>query len=82
MPAGSVLIYTGGLLHGGGANQSNGLRCGVALHYSLGWLRQEENQYLSIAPETVGKLSPELQALTGREAHDALGIFDPRVIPV
>ena len=52
------------------------------LLYNLGWLRQEENQYLSIAPETVGTLSPELQALTGREAHGSLGIFDPRVIPV
>ena len=37
---------------------------------------------LRIAPETVGTLSPELQALTGREVHGSLGIFDPRVIPV
>ena len=47
MPAGSVLIYTGNVYHGGGANRSNTDGRGMALHYSLGWLRQEENQYLS-----------------------------------
>lgn len=82
MPAGSVLYWMGGALHGAGANISDSRRFGLILTYSVGWVRQEENQYLSIAPETVGKLSPELQALTGREAHDALGVFDPRVIPV
>ena len=82
MPAGSVLYWMGGTLHGAGANVSDTWRFGVILTYSVGWVRQEENQYLSIAPETVGKLSPALQALTGREAHDALGVFDPRVIPV
>ena len=82
MPAGSVLYWMGGTLHGAGTNVSETWRFGLILSYSVGWVRQEENQYLSIAPETVGNLSPELQALTGREAHDALGIFDPRVIPV
>ncbi len=82
MPAGSVLYWMGGTFHGAGANVSDTWRFGVILSYSVGWVRQEENQYLSIAPETIGNLSPELQALTGREAHDALGVFDPRVIPV
>ena len=82
MPAGSVLYWMGGTLHGAGANVSDTWRFGVILTYSVGWVRQEENQYLSITPETIGNLSPELQALTGREAHDALGVFDPRVIPV
>jgi len=82
MPAGSVLYWLGGTLHGAGANISDSWRFGVILSYSVGWVRQEENQYLSIAPKTVGKLSPELQALTGREPHEALGIFDPRIIPI
>ena len=82
MPAGSVLYWMGGTLHGAGANVSDSRRFGVILTYSVGWVRQEENQYLSIAPETVGTLSLELQALTGREAHGSLGIFDPRVIQV
>jgi len=82
MPAGSALYWLGGTLHGAGANVSDTCRFGLILSYSVGWVRQEENQYLSIAPETIGKLSPDLQALTGREPHEALGVFDPRVIPI
>ena len=81
MPAGSVLYWMGGTFHGAGANVSKSRRFGIVLSYSVGWVRQEENQYLSITPETVATLSPELQALTGREIHASLGIFDPRVIP-
>ena len=82
MPAGSVLYWLGGTLHGAGANVSDGWRFGLILSYSVGWVRQEENQFLSISPETVRKLSPELQALTGREDHRGLGVFDPRINPV
>ncbi|MCH2173584.1 phytanoyl-CoA dioxygenase family protein [Myxococcota bacterium] len=82
MPAGSVLYWLGGTLHGAGANVSATQRFGLILSYSVGWVRQEENQYLSITPETVAKLSEEMQALIGREAHDALGLFDPRIIQV
>ena len=65
MPAGSVLIYTGNTVHGGGANRSNAPRTGVALHYSLGWLRQEENQYLAVPPEQARRLPPEVQEIMG-----------------
>ena len=73
MPAGSVLYWLGGTLHGGGANTSNSWRYGVILTYSLGWLRQEENQYLDIPPEVLTTLTPELQALTGHAMHGGLG---------
>lgn len=73
MPAGSVLYWLGGTLHGGGANTSNNWRYGVILTYSLGWLRQEENQYLDIPPEVLATLTPELQALTGYAMHGGLG---------
>ena len=43
MPAGSVLYWMGGLLHGAGENTSGDWRYGVILTYSLGWVRQEEN---------------------------------------
>jgi ectoine hydroxylase-related dioxygenase (phytanoyl-CoA dioxygenase family) len=65
MPRGSVLIYTSSFFHGSGANQSNGVRRGMALHYNLGWLRQEENQYLSLPPAIARTLPPELQRLVG-----------------
>ena len=65
MPAGSVLIYTSNFYHGGGANRGNGTRRGMALHYNLGWLRQEENQYLSIPPEKARGIRPEVLQLIG-----------------
>ncbi len=48
MPAGSVLLWMGGTLHGAGANRTDEWRYGVFLSYSLGWLRQEENQYIDV----------------------------------
>jgi ectoine hydroxylase-related dioxygenase (phytanoyl-CoA dioxygenase family) len=65
MPAGSVLIYTGNVLHGGGDNASNAPRTGIALHYNLGWLRQEENQYLAVPAEVARALPREVRELMG-----------------
>ncbi len=65
MPVGSVLIYLGGTIHGGGANHSERNRTGMALQYSLGWLRQEENQYLAHPPEVAQEFSEELRRLIG-----------------
>ncbi|WP_420561619.1 phytanoyl-CoA dioxygenase family protein [Tepidicaulis sp.] len=78
MSAGSVLIYSGGVFHGGGANTSDGDRIGVNLTYTLGWLRQEENQYLSCPPEIAKTLEPDLQALIGYAMGSyALGYYTP-----
>jgi ectoine hydroxylase-related dioxygenase (phytanoyl-CoA dioxygenase family) len=65
MEQGSVLVYTGSVFHGGGANASNAPRLGMNLTYCLGWLRQEENQYLSCPPEIARSFPPELQDLMG-----------------
>jgi len=66
MSPGSVLCYDGTVLHGGGANSTEDeTRVGVFLHYTLNWLRQEENQYLSCPPEHAEHLSQELRALIG-----------------
>ncbi|MEM7342112.1 MAG: phytanoyl-CoA dioxygenase family protein [Actinomycetota bacterium] len=65
MPAGSVLIYTSNFIHGSGTNQSADNRRGMGLHYNLGWLRQEENQYLSIPPEKAQGIPNEVLALIG-----------------
>lgn len=76
MSAGSVLLYSGSVLHGGGENRSNTERIGVNITYCLGWLRQEENQYLSCPPEVAATLSPELQELLGYTMGSyALGYF-------
>ena len=66
MKPGSVLLYTGTVLHGGGSNSSkNDIRTGVFLHYALNWLRQEENQYLSCPPNIAKDISQEVRSLIG-----------------
>ena len=73
MPAGSVLFWLGGTLHGAGANTSEDWRYGVILTYSLGWVRQEENIYLDVPPERAAELSPELRKAIGYTMYRALG---------
>lgn len=65
MTKGSVLIYTGSVIHGGGANNSGINRLGIFLHYAPTWLRQQENQYLSCPPHIAKDLTPELRSLMG-----------------
>ena len=66
MKPGSVLFYTGTVLHGGGANQTKDeTRVGLFLHYALNWLRQEENQYLSCPPDIAKNLPSELRSMIG-----------------
>jgi ectoine hydroxylase-related dioxygenase (phytanoyl-CoA dioxygenase family) len=82
MSAGSVVVYTGSTFHGGGENVSNGDRVGLNISYSLGWLRQEENQYLSVPPEVAKTLDPELSKLLGYTmGRYALGYFTPPLPP-
>ena len=54
MKAGSVLIYSGSVFHGGGANNSDGDRIGINITYTLGWLRQERKPIPHL-PTRVGK---------------------------
>jgi ectoine hydroxylase-related dioxygenase (phytanoyl-CoA dioxygenase family) len=77
MPAGSVLLYTGSVYHGGGPNRTDDVRIGVNITYCLGWLRQEENQYLACPPEIARTLPHDLLRLMGyaRGAY-ALGYVD------
>lgn len=76
MAPGSVLLFTGSVIHSGGCNESEQKRIGLNITYCLGWLRQEENQYLSCPPEIAKTLSPELQDLLGYTQGDyALGYY-------
>ncbi len=81
MPAGSVLFWLGGTLHGGGANVSDQWRYGVILTYSLGWLRQEENQSLAVPYELAKTFAPELQDMLGNTENAALGFHHYRRAP-
>ena len=65
MPAGSVLVFSGSLVHRGGANNSNKPRLAVTPQYCQPWLRQLENMVLAVPPEAASRLSPRVQALLG-----------------
>ncbi len=82
MPAGSLLLYTGSVFHAGGENRSSADRVGLNITYSLGWLRQEENQFLSCPPEIARDLEPALQDLLGyTQGSYALGYYTPPLPP-
>jgi ectoine hydroxylase-related dioxygenase (phytanoyl-CoA dioxygenase family) len=82
MSAGSVLVYSGSVLHAGGENRATTDRIGINLTYALGWLRQEENQYLSCPPHIARTLDPKLQALLGYKMGSyALGYYSPPLPP-
>jgi ectoine hydroxylase-related dioxygenase (phytanoyl-CoA dioxygenase family) len=79
MSAGSVLLYSGSVIHGGGENQSSADRTGINITYCLSWLRTEENNYLSCPPDIAKDLEPGLQELLGYTMGNyALGYYsDP-----
>ena len=73
MPAGSAVVYSGGTIHGGGANSTDIPRRGAHLSYTLGWLRTEENNYLSTPPELAATLPRRAQEVLGYALHDSIG---------
>jgi len=76
MPKGSVLYYLGSTIHGGGANRSQSPRSGLINTYSLGWLRQEENQYLSVSKEIADSYPEHVRRLMGYQTHGKyLGVY-------
>ncbi|MBU3690365.1 MAG: phytanoyl-CoA dioxygenase [Acidimicrobiales bacterium mtb01] len=77
MPKGSIVLYSGRTIHGGGANRSTRVRRALNVDYVLGWLRQEENQYLSCPPDVARHLPPGIQKLAGYSMGAyALGYVD------
>ena len=72
MPKGSVLIWDGALWHGGGANRTDTRRTGIAMNYCAGFIRQQENQQLGLAPELVRSFAPRLQELVGYGVYQGL----------
>jgi ectoine hydroxylase-related dioxygenase (phytanoyl-CoA dioxygenase family) len=65
MPAGSLLLFSGRLYHGAGANTSTQLRLGVVIDYQQPWLRPCEAHTLSADPAQVRELPQRLQELLG-----------------
>ena len=77
MPAGSALFYVGQTLHGGGANVTKDVRRrGMFLGYVVGWLRTEENMFLTVPLEVAKTLPVRVQELLGYKPHFAIGVVD------
>jgi ectoine hydroxylase-related dioxygenase (phytanoyl-CoA dioxygenase family) len=84
MPRGSVVLYLGSTVHAGGANTTTDhTRIGINVDYVLGWLRQEENQYLSYSLDEVAAMPERVQRLIGYEPGAyALGYIEGGVSPM
>ncbi|MDT5106836.1 MAG: hypothetical protein QOI25_4349 [Mycobacterium sp.] len=65
MERGSVFFYSGKVYHGAAANNSDEVRQGINITYCVGWVRQEENQYLSTPIEVARTLDDDLLKLMG-----------------
>ena len=71
------------MLHGGGANRSDGDRRGVNITYAVGWVRQEENQYLATPPEIARTLDDDLLRMMGyQQGAFALGYVGDQEDPL
>lgn len=76
MSRGSVLLYSGKIWHGGGANRSARVRKAININYAVGWVRQEENQYLACPPDVAATLDDDMLRLVGfQQGAYAMGYY-------
>jgi len=82
MKAGAALLYSGKIIHGGGANASSDQwRVGLHAGFVLGWLRAEENHQLTTSLETAKGLPERVQKMIGFRSYEQpfggrLGLVD------
>ncbi len=82
MPAGSALLYSGKVIHGGGANVTKDQwRVGLHAGFCCGWLRAEENYQLTVPLEVARTLPERVQYLLGFRSYSPdfggrLGLVD------
>jgi ectoine hydroxylase-related dioxygenase (phytanoyl-CoA dioxygenase family) len=75
MPAGSAVVYLGSTIHAGGRNATGDRwRRGMHMSFVVGWLRTEDNNYLSTPPDVARTLPRRSQELLGYAAHDAIAV--------
>lgn len=80
MPAGSGVIYTGRVLHSGGANATvDTWRFGLHVSYVLGWITPEEAGPLSTPWDDVAHLPQRAQRLLGWRSSAVDDTYSARV---
>lgn len=63
MPRGSALLYSGNVLHGGGANRTEQVRVGLYAGFLLSWLRPIENHLVTNGLECLRAAPARVQRL-------------------
>lgn len=70
MKAGSALLYSGKVIHGGGGNVSQDQwRVGLHAGFVSGWLRSEENHQLTTSLEVARQLPEHAQRMLGFRSY-------------
>jgi ectoine hydroxylase-related dioxygenase (phytanoyl-CoA dioxygenase family) len=78
MPAGSVVVFAGTLLHRGGANTTDQPRLAITPQYCEPWARQQENM-MFVVGAAAAEMPPVLQSLLGWSIHPPfMGHIDGR----
>jgi ectoine hydroxylase-related dioxygenase (phytanoyl-CoA dioxygenase family) len=65
MPAGACVVFSGMLVHRGGANRSEAPRLAFSNQYCQPWARQQENFTLSVPAPVAREMPPRLQGMLG-----------------
>ena len=78
MTRGSVLLFSSKIYHGGGVNRSDRIRRAIDIGFSVGWVRQVENQYLSCPMEIARTLPKDLLRIMGYESTGGYGFIGDR----
>jgi ectoine hydroxylase-related dioxygenase (phytanoyl-CoA dioxygenase family) len=69
MPAGACVVFSGTLVHRGGANRSRAPRLAFSNQYCQPWARQQENFLQGVPPEVARQMPPRLQEMLGYSIH-------------
>ena len=69
---GDALVYSGNVLHGGGANQTDRWRRAMHLSFVAGWLTPEEACAIDYTTEELQTKSPRVQRLLGHRSYSAM----------
>jgi len=73
-PAGSMLVFNGGIVHAGSANTTGAPRRCVHTFYSRPWVRSQWDFLRSIPEDARGAMSEEMKRMFGFYAHEQ--VFD------
>ena len=69
MPAGACVMFSGLLVHRGGANRSTKPRLAFSNQYCQPWARQQENFLFGVPPDVANQMPQRLQEMLGYSIH-------------